>query len=294
MPNLPQPPTLLLQASEQAGDEIKKQTQDLLTEVTTFKVFQAILIIIIAYGAILVIDRVVLWFSERVPLQYRLSVKQSLPFWRAIIFLISGGITTNLFLNLSPSNVVAVTGTVAVALGFAFKDLASSIIAGFFALFEQPYQVGDRIRIGDYYGEVITYGLRGLQLRTPNDDIVTIPHVLIWTDPIANSNKGALEAQVVTDFYFDHTVDIDRINQILYRVAQTSKYTQLHMPIVVITEEKPWGTHFRLKAYPMDARNEFIYKTDLTQRAKYMFAKYKIQYPRFAHADMAESLDKPS
>lgn len=282
-------PPLLLQTSGQAGDEIKKQTQDLLTEITTFKVFQALVVVVVAYGVIFIVDRIVLWLSERVPLRYRLSVKQSLPFWRAIIFLISGGFILNLFLNLSPSNVVAVTGTVAVALGFAFKDLASSIIAGFFALFEQPYQVGDRIRIGDYYGEVIAYGLRGLQLRTPDDDIVTLPHVLIWTDPVSNANKGALEAQVVTDFYFDHAVDVERINQILYRAAQTSKYTQLHMPIVVITEEKPWGTHFRLKAYPMDARNEFVYKTDLTQRSKYMFAKAKIQYPRFAHPEMAES-----
>ncbi|MEM7768971.1 MAG: mechanosensitive ion channel domain-containing protein [Cyanobacteria bacterium P01_A01_bin.37] len=279
---------LLLQTPSQADDSVQEKTQDLLAKITTIKVFQALIVVAIAYGAILIIDRIVMWLSERVPLQYRLSIKQSLPFWRALIFLTSGGIILNLFLNLSPSNVVAVTGTVAVALGFAFKDLVSSIIAGFFALFERPYQVGDRVRIGDYYGEVISFGIRGIQLKTPNDDTVTIPHVLIWTNPVSNANKGALEAQIVTDFYFDHTVNIAHINQILYRVAQTSKYTQLQMPIVVITEEKPLGTHFRLKAYPMDARNEFIYKTDLTQRAKYMFAKYQIQYPRYTQLDMSE------
>ena len=49
----------------------------------------------------------------------------------------------NLFLNLSRENVLAVTGTVAVALGFAFKDYASSIIAGIVGLFEAPYRVGE-------------------------------------------------------------------------------------------------------------------------------------------------------
>lgn len=268
----------------QMGSNLREETQDLLTGITSLKIFQALIAIAAAYAAIQVIDRAVGWLSERVPLKYRLSIKQSLPFWRTLVFVVVLGIILSLFLNLSPNNVLAITSTIAVALGFAFKDLTSSVIAGIFALFEQPYQVGDRIRIGDHYGEVIQYGLRGLQIRTPSDDIVTIPHVTIWTDPVVNANKGALEAQVVTDFYFDHSIDIDRVNRILYRVAQTSKYTQLHMPIAVITEERPWGTHFRLKAYPMDARDEFVYKTDLTQRAKQSFRKHDIQYPRTPQA----------
>ena len=55
----------------------------------------------------------------------------------------------NLFLNLSRENILAVTGAVAVALGFAFKDYASSIIAGIVGIFEGSYRVGDRIKIGD-------------------------------------------------------------------------------------------------------------------------------------------------
>ena len=266
----------------QTGDTLKEQSQDLLTGITSIKIVQALIVLVIAYGAIQVIDRIILWLSERVPLKYRLSIKQSLPFWRTSVFVTGTWLILNLFLNLSPNNVLAVTSTIAVALGFAFKDLVSSIIAGIFALFEQPYQVGDRVRIGDHYGEVIRYGLRGLQLKTPTDDVVTIPHVIIWSDPVVNANKGAPEALVETHFYFDHSVDTALVNQILYRVAQTSKYTQLKMPIVVITEEKPWGTHFRLKAYPMDARDEFVYKTDLTQRAKQKFMTCQVVYPRLS------------
>ena len=87
----------------------------------------------------------------------------------------------NLFLNLSQDNLLAVTGTVAVALGFAFKDYASSVIAGIIGLFEAPYRVGDRVQIEEFYGEVVSYGLRGVRLRTPDDNIVTIPHNKIWT-----------------------------------------------------------------------------------------------------------------
>ena len=67
--------------------------------------------------------------------------------------------------------------------------------------------------------------------------------------------------------------------RILYLAAYTSKYTQLRLPIVVVMNEKPWGTHFKLKCYPMDARNEFVYKTDLLKLAKQAFATYGIPYP---------------
>ena len=44
-------------------------------------------------------------------------------------------------------------------------------------------------------------------------------------------------------------------------------------------EEKPWGSLFKLKCYPLDARDEFVYKTDLITRAKQAFTKHQLTYP---------------
>lgn len=269
-------PPWLLQAV--ASDRVER-FRNLLADITTLKLVQAVLIVAIAFAALFTTDRAINWLSEQVPRQYRLSIKHSLPFWRALIFSVSLALLVGLFLNLSPNNVLAVTGTAAVALGFAFKDYVSSITAGILALFERPYQVGDRIHIGDVYGEVTAYGLRSIQLKTPSDDTVTLPHNLIWNQPVINTNKGDLEAQVVTHFYLDHQVDGPQVIPLLYRVAYTSKYTQLQMPVEVVLEDQPWGTHLQLKAYPMDVRDEFVYQSDLTQRAKHQFARLGLSYP---------------
>ena len=198
-----------------------------------------------AYLTLKILDWSVNWISERIAKEWRLRVKQFLPFLRMVVLTSAIAILMNLFLNLSRENILAVTGTVAVALGFAFKDYASSIIAGIVGLFESPYGVGDRIKIGDYYGEVVSYGLRSVRIQTPDDNIVTIPHNKIWTEAVSNANAGALEAQVVTQFYFAHDIDIDLVTKILYRLAQTSKYTALKLPIVVIVTENPWGNRIQ-------------------------------------------------
>ncbi|MEO1763762.1 MAG: mechanosensitive ion channel family protein [Cyanobacteria bacterium J06629_18] len=273
-------PLIFAQSGENAAKETAEQTKQIITEITTWKISQGLIVLAISYITIKVVDKLLIWVSEQVAKEYRLQVKQFLPFFRMMVLTITVIFLMNLFLNLSRDNLVAVTGTVAVALGFAFKDYASSIIAGIIGLFEAPYRVGDRIQIEDFYGEVRSYGLRGIRLQTPEDNIVTIPHNKIWTNAVSNSNMGELEAQVITEFYLAHNVDIPLVTKILYRVAYTSKYTYLKLPILVIVEEKSWGTFFQLKSYPLDARDEFIYKTDLTTRAKQVFAKHSLPYPR--------------
>ncbi len=271
---------LLAQSAGDAVKETAEQTREIVSKITAGKIAQGFFILIAAYLTLKILDKLVLWVSEKIAKEWRLRVKQFLPFLRMVVLTTTAIVLMNLFLNLSKENILAVTGTVAVALGFAFKDFASSIIAGIVGLFESPYGVGDRIKIGDHYGEVISYGLRSVQIQTPTDNTVTIPHNKIWTEALSNSNGGNLEAQVVTEFYFAHEIDISLVKKILYRVAQTSKYTALKLPIVVVMEEKPWGTAFKLKAYPLDARDEFIYKTDLITRAKQAFAKHQLAYPR--------------
>ena len=270
-------------AAESAGDAAKdtaEQTRGIVSKITTGKVAQAVFVLLATYLILKLIDKLLNWLSERIAKEWRLGVKQFLPFVRMLILTIVIVFLMNLFLNLSKENILAVTGTVAVALGFAFKDFASSIIAGIVGLFESPYGVGDRIKIGDHYGEVVSYGLRSLRIQTPDDNTVTIPHNKIWTEAVSNANAGELEAQVVTKFYFAHDIDVKLVKKILYRVAQTSKYTHLRLPIVVVMQEKPWGTVFKLKCYPLDARDEFIYQTDLITRAKQAFVKYELAYPR--------------
>lgn len=257
-----------------------ESAQRALADVTGETFLLAIAAGVAAYLAIAAVRQATNWISERVPRRFRLLVKQSSPFWKGIILIATAVYWIDLFFNFSEANLIALTGTLAVALGFAFKDYVSSIVAGIVALFEAPYRMGDRVKIGEVYGEVVGYGLRGIQIQTPDDNTVTVPHSKTWTEAISNANSGKLEAQTVADFYFDRAAEVDRVTRILYQAAYSSKYTQLKHPVVVIVEEKLWGTHFRLKSYPMDARDEFVYKTDLVRRAKQAFARERLPYPK--------------
>lgn len=269
-------------------------SDNLLDDFTIQKLLLTVLVIGLAVGLLGGLEWLINWASERTPRRFRLLIKQSLPFWKALILFGSSGYVLNLFLNFSPNNILALTGTVAVALGFAFKDYVSSVIAGILALFETPYRVGDRIRIGGHYGEVVSYGLRGIKLQTPNDDTVTVPHNLLWTEAVVNSNDGALEAQVAVDFCFGHRVEAEAVRRILTHAAYTSPYTQLNRPIAVAITPEIWGFGFKLRAYPMDARDEFRYRTDLILRVKAALAHTPQPVPQLVPAPLPQDPPQPS
>jgi hypothetical protein len=81
----------------------------------------------------------------------------------------------------------------------------------------------------------------------------------------------------VANFYLHPDHDAEQVRQKLRKVALTSPYLQLNRPISVIVQEKPWGTHYQLKAYPIDGRDQFGFTSDLTVRGKAALAKLEVK-----------------
>jgi small-conductance mechanosensitive channel len=188
--------------------------------------------------------------------------------------------------NFTFENFLIIAGGASVAIGFAFKDYVSSLIAGIIAVFERPYRPGDWVKIGDDYGEVRSVGMRSLCLLTHSDDLVTVPHARIWDENISNSNNGEQTLMCVANFYIHPDHDADEVRDALREVAMTSAYLQYNKPVLVMLSDEPWGTHYKVKAYPFDLRDQFAFISDLTGRGKKAIRRVG---GRFVAANYAES-----
>ncbi len=175
--------------------------------------------------------------------------------------------------NITLQNFLVISGALGVAIGFAFKDYVSSLIAGIVAIFERPYRPGDWVRIDGDYGEVRSVGMRALEICTPADDIIHVPHEKIWQNNITNSNDGARTLMCVASFWLRPDHDAARVRIALRDVALTSAYLAYDKPVVVMLAETPLGTQYKLKAYPFDMRDQFHFISDLTVRGKLAIAE---------------------
>jgi len=245
-----------------------QKLSNLLTDLTAGVVLDLALILAVAAALILVVQKTLPWLANRLRGRRRHWLLAMVPLLRLVIVVGTFLWIVPIVIEPSLQNMVAVLGSLGLALGFALKDYASSLVAGVVAVGETPYRNGDWVEIDGIYGEVTHVGMRALQLVTPDNNLVTIPHLKLWEQPISNANNGGPQLQCPTDFHVHPQHDGARVVAALHDVALTSPYVALDQPIFVVAQEQLWGTRYRLRAFPLDARQQFRFTTDLTVRGK--------------------------
>ncbi|MBF59459.1 mechanosensitive ion channel [Halomonas sp. FeN2] len=217
------------------------------------------------------------WIGNRMHGQVRFRIFALVPMTRLLILMTALAIIVPTIIEPSLRNMVTLLGALGLAIGFAMKDYVSSLIAGVVSAVELPYRPGDWVQIEDTYGEVKHVGLRTVDIQTPDDDLVYVPHLKLWDHAVYNANNGGTSLQCVASFYLHPEHEAGWVRKALRDVALTSAYLKFDQPIIVVAEEKPWGTHYRIRAYPVDPRQQFLFITDLTLRGKKVLSAAGVQ-----------------
>lgn len=214
----------------------------------------------------------------------RLLLKQLSAVVRFTVFIGAAGGALTTVVDLTDQALLAISGTGAVAVAFALKDLLASIIAGVILLFDRPFQVGDRVNFGGVYGEVQEMGLRSVRIATLDDNLVSIPNNLFLTEQVSSANAGALDQMCVHRFTIGCNEDFDLAKQIIYEATASSRYVYLNKPIVVVLREGPvpegaerFAILITVKAYVLDGRYETAFGTDITERVLRAFRRHHIR-----------------
>lgn len=230
-------------------------------------------IVIAAWLAIHISQRLLPWLARHAPSSWRLYLLGAMPLLRLGIIVIAVLGIIPLVFNVTLQNFLVIAGGASVAIGFAFKELVGGLIAGVVAVIERPYKPGDWIEVDGDYGEVKQVGLRTLTITTPADDLVTIPHEKIWSHNIANANSGASTLMCVVTFHLEPNHDAKAMRDMFSLVAKTSPYLDVTKPVTVVLDQTLHGTRYQIKGYPFDLRDQFQLKSDITIRAKAALAE---------------------
>lgn len=201
----------------------------------------------------------------------RLFFKGLVPIVRMVLWLFAGYLIVRVIFQVDAQGVIAGAAALGVAVGFAAQDLLKNLFGGIILVFDQPFQVGDKIRVGETYGEVTSIGLRSTRIVTPDDNLVSVPNAQVVDQQVLNANAGELNCQVVIDLYLAGDVDEAQAKEIAYEAAVGSRYVYLNKPIVVLVRDELGRTVFtrvRVKAYVLDPRHEFLFESDVTERAR--------------------------
>ncbi|MDH3224469.1 MAG: mechanosensitive ion channel family protein, partial [Gemmatimonadota bacterium] len=167
----------------------------------------------------------------------RLFYKRLVPLVRLLSWIIATIVVARVVWSVDAQGLVAAGAAGAVAIGFAAQDILKNVFGGLVIVADRPFAAGDKVRVGQTYGEVVSVGLWSTRITTPDDNLVSVPNSQVVNGQVANANSGALDCQVVTDLYVPGWVDERLAKKIAYEAAASSPFVYLHKPILVLVRD---------------------------------------------------------
>ena len=255
-------------AEEEFESEMEQELVQLRELVSFSKVFNALLLLVLTYFLNKYVTLILDNMSEKAT-NYRLFIKRLSPIsrvviWSVALYIIIAGILAPPF-----ETIITIAASIGIAVGFASQDILRNIFGGIMIILDRPFQVGDKIQVGDHYGEVLSIGLRSSRVVTPDDSIVSLPNGELMNRAVSNTNSSALDCQVVAEIFLPATVDVSTVKEIAYKSVYSSSFTYLNKPVVVIVLNEIYNNRYvmklRVKAYVVDIRYEFMFKSDMTE-----------------------------
>ncbi len=248
---------------------MKEEHVALLTELLSFsRLFQVALVLLLTWVLLRMLHFGLQQMMTRFP-RYRLQMGQVYPVIRISIWVLC--ILYIVFGIIQPPQAIvfAVLGSLGLAIGLAAQGGVRNLLAGVMMIFNPPFRVGDMVKFGGHYGEVIRLDLSVTMLRTLDDNVVMVPNSVVLENAVANSNSGELSEMVVVNIDLPQTVPVQDARMLAMEAAIASPYTYLKKPISVVVESRyDFGFLLRLviKVYVIDVRLERMLSSDITER----------------------------
>ncbi|MBW2527247.1 MAG: mechanosensitive ion channel [Deltaproteobacteria bacterium] len=207
---------------------------------------------------------------------------------RLAIYVVTVWLVVTLSFRADAWVLLLVGGGLVLGVGLALRDLLAALVAGVALLLVRPFQVGDRVRYGETYGDVLSIGLHSVRIRTLDQVVVTVPNHKVLSDVTATSTDGSLDMAVTLEFFIAVDQDAELAERLVSESLLTSRYAHLEKPVTTELSQLllPNGyAALRIlgRAHVHDARYERAFQSDVTRRVLRAFRKHRLLSPAMIH-----------
>lgn len=176
------------------------------------------------------------------------------------------------------TSVLALLGTIGLAVALALKDSLNNVAAGISLLILRPFRVGDYIEIGAIGGTVIELNFYHTVLNTPDNRRVNVPNAKAISEVITNFSRNEVRR---LDLIYEvaYQTDLNQAAEVLQGLlAADERILPEPAPVVGVIELGNSSIHFAVRpwvkvAHVMDVRFA------LNQAVKLAFDQAGIEIP---------------
>ena len=139
-----------------------------------------------------------------------------------------------------------------VLLTFGSSSAVSNAVAGVFITYMRPYKIGDRIRVGDTFGDVIEKNLLITRIRTIKNVEVTVPNGTVLSSQIINLSAEAKTNRLIlnTSVTIGYDAPWRTVHELLIAAARATEHVlESPAPFVLQTALNDFNVSYEINAY---------------------------------------------
>jgi small-conductance mechanosensitive channel len=179
---------------------------------------------------------------------------------------------------------IAGAGIAGIAVALAAQDFISNFFGGAIITVDKPFKVGDRIKVEDYYGDVLSVGTRSTRLKTLDYQIVTIPNNKLTTNVITNYSEPDQKLRIVIPVSVAYGTDPTKVKDLLLDITHDAIRNTDYLlddpePTVFFTEFADSSLNFVLKVWARKYNIPDEVKDAINCRIAERFEKEGIEIP---------------
>lgn len=248
------------------------------------RLVQGALVLLIAFGLNLLINRLVLQriyektLKKREDLRYDTLFSVLKKVTTGIIWFFAALQLMQVLFRVNPASVIAATGVVGVALGLGTQSLIKDSINGFLILCENQYSMGELVTIEGFTGTVEEINLRITKIRNINGDLFIIPNSAV----VKVVNHSRFERGVLTGVSVDYGEDISRVTAVLQAAGEQAagelgEITEIPQ-VLGVTELGESGVFIKMLT-KCENGAQFMVEREMLRRIKEAFDREGISIP---------------
>src|SRR5690554_3512579 len=118
-----------------------------------------------------------------------------------------------MYLDKTVTSLLAGAGILGLALGFAFQDIATNFIAGFFMAAKRPFKIGQVIHCEGHSGIIKHIGIRTTEIASFQGQEIIIPNKLLFQNPLINDSENVYK-RIDLEVGVSYGEDLERVKDI--------------------------------------------------------------------------------
>ncbi len=166
------------------------------------------------------------------------------------------------------------------------SSVVGNIMAGLVITYMRPFKIGDRIKLNDTVGNVVEKSAFVTRIRTPKNEIITVPNSFILSSQTTNFSHSARKLGLIihTSVTIGYDAPWRKVHQLLIDAAKATKgISESPEPFVLETSLDDYYVSYQINAVITDADQTPRIMSDLHANIQDMFnhAGVEIMSPHY-------------